>query len=52
MSEFDHERPVDRRSLLIGTGLTAMAAVSATVAGASNDFIERLLRERFVGARP
>jgi molybdopterin-containing oxidoreductase family iron-sulfur binding subunit len=47
MSEFDHERPVDRRSLLIGTGLTAMAAISATVAGASNQFIERLLRERF-----
>jgi len=47
MSDFDHERPVDRRSLLIGTGLTAMAAVSATVAGASNGFVERLLRERF-----
>jgi len=47
MSEFDREQPVDRRSLLIGTGLSAMAAVSATVAGASTAYVERLLRERF-----
>ena len=47
MSESDRERPVDRRSLLIGTGLSAMAAVSATVAGASTAYVERLLRERF-----
>ena len=41
------ERSVDRRTLLIGTGLTAMAAVSASVAGASTAWVERLLRERF-----
>ena len=41
------DRPTDRRSLLIKTGLTAMAAVSASVAGASSGFVERLLRTRF-----
>ena len=40
-------RPVDRRSLLVRGGLTAMAAMAATVAGASSGFVERLLRERF-----
>ena len=39
--------PVDRRSLLVRGGLTAMAAMAATVAGASSGFVERLLRERF-----
>jgi len=46
------ETPVDRRSLLIGTGLTAMAAVSASVAGASTGFIERMLRTRFAELSP
>ena len=46
------ERPVDRRSLLINTGLTAMAAVSASVAGASTGFVERMLRERFTELSP
>jgi len=41
------ETSVDRRSLLIRTGLTAMAAVSASVAGASTGFVERMLRTRF-----
>lgn len=52
MSESDRDPPVDRRSLLIGTGLTAMAAVSATVAGASTGFIDRLLHERFAELGP
>ena len=39
--------PVDRRSLLVRGGLTAMAAMAASVAGASSGFVERLLRERF-----
>ena len=50
-----NERPepsVDRRSLLISTGLTAMAAVSASVAGAAPGFVERLLRERFTELSP
>ncbi len=42
------ETSVDRRSLLINAGLTTMAAVSASVAGASSGFVERLLRTRFV----
>jgi len=46
------ETPVDRRSLLIGTGLTAMAAVSASVAGASTGFVERMLGKRFVELSP
>jgi len=46
------ERSVDRRSLLISTGLTAMAGVSASVAGASTGFIERMLRERFAELSP
>ena len=46
------EEKVDRRSLLIGGGLTAMAAVSASVAGASTGFIERLLRKRFTELSP
>ena len=41
------DRSTDRRSLLISTGLTAMAAVSASVAGASTGFVERMLRIRF-----
>jgi molybdopterin-containing oxidoreductase family iron-sulfur binding subunit len=46
------EASVDRRSLLISTGLTAMAAVSASVAGASTGFVERLLRKRFAELGP
>jgi len=46
------EETVDRRSLLIGGGLTTMAAVAATVAGSSSDFLERLLRRRFVELGP
>ena len=46
------ERSVDRRSLLISTGLTAMAAVSASVAGASSSFVERMLREKFTELGP
>jgi molybdopterin-containing oxidoreductase family iron-sulfur binding subunit len=46
------ERSVDRRSLLISTGLTAMAAVSASVAGAAPSFVERMLREKFTELGP
>ena len=46
----DHR--VDRRSLLIGGGLTAMAAVAATVAGSSSGFVERLLGDRFEELSP
>jgi molybdopterin-containing oxidoreductase family iron-sulfur binding subunit len=46
------EEKVDRRSLLIGGGLTAMAAVAATVAGSSTGFVERMLRRRFVELSP
>ena len=61
MSDADQDRPThgdgldrstDRRSLLINTGLTAMAAVSASVAGASTGFVERLLRTRFTELSP
>lgn len=61
MSERNRDRPtrgeglenaVDRRSLLISTGLTAMAAVSASVAGASSGFVERMLRTRFAELSP
>jgi molybdopterin-containing oxidoreductase family iron-sulfur binding subunit len=56
MADSDHlrgddggqDRPLDRRSLLLSGGLTAMAAVAATVAGAKTGFVERLLRRRFV----
>ncbi len=48
----DPEQKVDRRSLLIGGGLTAMAAVAATVAGSSTGFIERMLRQRFTELSP
>jgi molybdopterin-containing oxidoreductase family iron-sulfur binding subunit len=41
------KKRVDRRSLLINGGLATMAAVSASVAGASPGFVERLLRARF-----
>jgi Fe-S-cluster-containing dehydrogenase component len=52
-SEMDGlEASVDRRSLLLRGGLTAMAAVSASVAGAGSGFIERLLRERFTELSP
>jgi len=43
---------IDRRSLLVTTGLTATAAVSASVAGAAPRFVERLLRERFTELGP
>jgi len=46
------EEKVDRRSLLIGGGLTAMAAVAATVAGSSTGFVERMLRRRFTELSP
>ena len=46
------EEEVDRRSLLIGGGLTAMAAVAATVAGSSTGFVERMLRRRFAELSP
>jgi len=46
------EESVDRRSLLVKTGLTAMAAVSASVAGASGGLIERMLRQRFAELSP
>ena len=46
------DRSTDRRSLLVSTGLTAMAAVSASVAGASSGFVERLLRTRFAELSP
>ena len=61
MSDADHDRATagdgfdrstDRRSLLISTGLTAMAAVSASVAGASTGFVERMLRTRFTELSP
>ncbi len=42
------EEPMDRRSVLVSAGLTAMAAVASTAAGASQGFIERMLGERFV----
>ena len=42
------DRPMDRRSLLISTGLTTMAAVASTAAGSSTGFVERMLGERFV----
>jgi hypothetical protein len=34
------ETPVDRRSLLVNAGLTTMAAVSASVAGAAPGFVD------------
>jgi len=46
------DRPIDRRSLLVSTGLTAMAAVASTAAGSSQGFIERMLGERFVELSP
>jgi len=46
------EETVDRRSVLIGGGLTAMAAVAATVAGSSSDFVERFLGRRFAELGP
>jgi molybdopterin-containing oxidoreductase family iron-sulfur binding subunit len=46
------EEKVDRRSLMIGGGLTAMAAVAATVAGSSTGFVERMLRRRFTELSP
>ena len=46
------DREVDRRSLLIGTGLAAMSAVAATAAGSSTGFVERMLSRRFVELSP
>jgi len=46
------DRRVDRRSMLIGSGLAAMSAVSATAAGASKGFLERMLSTRFVELSP
>jgi len=46
------DREVDRRSLLIGTGLAAMSAVAATAAGSSRGFVERMLSRRFVELSP
>jgi len=46
------EREVDRRSLLIGTGLAAMSAVAATAAGSPTGFVERMLSRRFVELSP
>ena len=46
------EETVDRRSVLIGGGLTAMAAVAATVAGSSSGFVERFLGRRFAELGP
>jgi len=42
------ERELDRRSLLVGSGLATMAAVASTAAGSSAGFVERMLGERFV----
>jgi molybdopterin-containing oxidoreductase family iron-sulfur binding subunit len=46
------DRRVNRRALLIGTGLGAMSAVAAAAAGSSNGFVERMLRRRFVELSP
>jgi len=46
------QREVDRRSLLVGTGLAAMSAVAATAAGSSAGFVERMLSRRFVELSP
>jgi molybdopterin-containing oxidoreductase family iron-sulfur binding subunit len=42
------EKDFDRRTLMIGAGLTAMAGVSAAAAGKSSSWVERMLRRRFV----
>ncbi len=61
MSDSKNERPdlaggldrqVDRRSILIGSGLAAMSAVAATAAGSSRGFMERMLTTRFVELSP
>jgi len=41
------DRAFDRRSLLIGAGLSTMAGVAAAAAGKSAGWVERLLRRRF-----
>jgi len=46
------DRRVDRRSMLIGSGLAAMSAVAATAAGSSTGFVERMLSRRFVELSP
>jgi molybdopterin-containing oxidoreductase family iron-sulfur binding subunit len=46
------DRELDRRSVLIGTGLAAMSAVAATAAGSSAGFVERMLGKRFVELSP
>ncbi len=46
------DRQVDRRSVLIGSGLAAMSAVTATAAGSSRGFVERMLSTRFVELSP
>ncbi|MBD3873296.1 MAG: 4Fe-4S dicluster domain-containing protein [Acidobacteria bacterium] len=51
-AEENSDHRVDRRSLLVGGGLTAMAAVAATVAGSSSGFVERLLGDRFEELSP
>ena len=45
-------RQMDRRSVLIGSGLAAMSAVAATAAGSSRGFVERMLSTRFVELSP
>ena len=61
MTESDRELPIvdgaldrrmNRRALLVGTGLGAMSAVAAAAAGSSNGFVERMLRRRFVELSP
>jgi molybdopterin-containing oxidoreductase family iron-sulfur binding subunit len=46
------DRRMNRRALLVGTGLGAMSAVAAAAAGSSNGFVERMLRRRFVELSP
>ena len=45
-------RELDRRSLLVATGMSAMSAVAATAAGSSTGFVERMLSRRFVELSP
>jgi molybdopterin-containing oxidoreductase family iron-sulfur binding subunit len=46
------DRRMNRRALLVGTGLGAMSAVAAAATGSSTGFVERMLRRRFVELSP
>jgi molybdopterin-containing oxidoreductase family iron-sulfur binding subunit len=42
------DKSIDRRTLMISTGLTTMAGISAAASGKSASWVERLLKKRFV----